>query len=339
MTGRQEYRDILYLIDFGLSKKYKDEKTGVHVKFTNNHRLNGTARYASIHALEGFELSRRDDLESLCYSLVYFLKGNLPWSKIRMKNKIEKYKMILNNKKKISDELLIGDINNIEFVKFLKYCRNLKFEENPDYDYLRGLMISSINKNNKLSFDTSLKKDLFEFSLKDLSHNKINKNKNKRTSSAKKVKINLVNKQLLYPNLYKRNEKIEYDDSKVLNETKSATLAYIENKVRNYSNYKKNDMKEFQRLFELTKKSNENNNNNIIKEINIKTINKTKTNFIKDNTSTTSSSNYDNKKYSLTKLDLIKKGLGIEPRKPQIIKEDDEIREEEENKDDKCIII
>ena len=61
MTGRNEYRNVLYLIDFGLSKKYIDSKTGNHVKFTNNHRLNGTARYASIHALEGFELSRRDD--------------------------------------------------------------------------------------------------------------------------------------------------------------------------------------------------------------------------------------------------------------------------------------
>ena len=338
MTGRKEYKEVLYLIDFGLSKKYKDEKTGVHVKFTNNHRLNGTARYASIHALEGFELSRRDDLESLCYVLVYFLKGTLPWNKIRVRSKIEKYKIILNNKKQISDELLVGDLNNIEFIKFIKYCRNLKFEENPDYDYLRGLMITSINKNNKLSFDNSLKKDLYEYSIKDFS-SQSKTNKNKRTYSAKKVKINLISNKYLYPYYYKKNEKMNEYNNKLINETKSGILAYIGQKVRNYSNYKKKDVKEFQRLFELKKKSNENknNNNNNLKEVNIKVINKTKTNFIKDNVSTTSSSNYDNKKYSLTKLDLIKKGLGIEPKKPQIVKEDELL--DDDNKDDKCIII
>ena len=333
MTGRNEYRNVLYLIDFGLSKKYIDSKTGNHVKFTNNHRLNGTARYASIHALEGFELSRRDDLESLCYVLVYFLKGSLPWSKIKNKNKIEKYKMILNNKKKISDEMLIGDSNNIEFIKFLKYCRNLKFEEKPDYDYLRGLMITSINKHNKIYINNKLNKDIFEIPLSDFHQKKTERNI--RTYSAKKVKINLINKQILN----KRNEYDNcYDIDKKINETKSGTLAYIEKKVRNYSNYKKNDMIKFQKLFDNKKKYNTRNNNLDIKEINIRVINKTKTHFNKDITSTTSSSNHDNKKYSLTKLDLIKKAFGINTKKSQTVKEE-EIIEEEDSNDDKCVII
>ena len=75
MSGKKEYKDVLYLIDFGLSKKYRDPKTMEHVKFINNRRLNGTARYASIHALEGYETSRRDNLEELLYVLIYFLNG------------------------------------------------------------------------------------------------------------------------------------------------------------------------------------------------------------------------------------------------------------------------
>ena len=114
MNGRKEYKDVLYLIDFGLCKKYKDPKTGQHVKYKNNRKLNGTARYASIHALEGYELSRRDDLEELCYVLIYFLNGHLPWGKIKNRNKQERYSLILNMKKKMSAEILVGDKSNID---------------------------------------------------------------------------------------------------------------------------------------------------------------------------------------------------------------------------------
>ena len=360
MMGRNEFNDVLYLIDFGLSKKYIDPKTGKHVKFKNNHRLNGTARFASIHALEGYELSRRDDLESLCYVLVYLLKGNLPWTRIKNKNKYEKYKVILNMKKKMSEDILIGDKNNSEFIDFLKYCRNLKFEEAPDYNYLRGLMTKCISKNNKINDIMGSKNDIFEHSLIiDTSLNKIYKNK-KRTCSVKRVKINLVSNKLLNAN--KRNE-ITDIDNKIINETKSGTLAYIGKKVRNYSCYKKSDLKFYQKLYESKKKQTSFNDSsddddvnvaNNLKFISIKyinnfstnncndanqNINKKKTTF-KDNASTASSSN-ENKKYSLTKLDLIKKGLGIEPKKTQMIKTNEENAEkiDEENKEDGCIIL
>ena len=360
MMGRKEFQDVIYLIDFGLSKKYIDPKTGEHVKFKNNHRLNGTARFASVHALEGYELSRRDDLESLCYVLVYLLKGNLPWTRIKNKNKYEKYKIILNMKKKMSDDILIGDKNNSEFIEFLKYCRNLKFEESPDYNYLRGLMIKCISKNNRImeNMGDSPKNDIFEHSYVDITGIKLNKNK-KRTFSAKRVKINLVSNKLLNAN--KRNEITEFDNKKI-NETKSGTLAYIGKKVRNYSCYKKSDFKFYQKLYEEKKRkqtlcndSSDDDANvaNNIKFINIKCINnistinfndvnqiinKKKTTF-KDNASTASSSN-ENKKYSLTKLDLIKKGLGIEPKKTHMMKTEENFeKNDEENKDDGCIIL
>ena len=364
MTGRNEFNDVLYLIDFGLSKKYIDPKTGEHVKFKNNHRLNGTARFASVHALEGYELSRRDDLESLCYVLVYLLKGNLPWTRIKNKNKYEKYKIILNMKKKMSDDILIGDKNNSEFIEFLKYCRNLKFEESPDYNYLRGLMIKCISKNNRImeNMGDSPKNDIFEHSYVDITGIKLNKNK-KRTFSAKRVKINLVSNKLLNAN--KRNEITDFDNKKI-NETKSGTLAYIGKKVRNYSCCKKSDFKFYQKLYDSKKKltsfkdsSDEDDDDDVnvannIKFISIKCINNISTNnfndtnqiinkkktTFKDNASTASSSN-ENKKYSLTKLDLIKKGLGIEPKKTQMIKTNEENAEkiDEENKEDGCIIL
>ena len=366
MTGRKEFKDVLYLIDFGLSKKYIDPKTGEHIKYKDNHRLNGTARFASIHALEGYELSRRDDLESLCYVLVYLLKGSLPWARIKNKNKYEKYKIILNMKKKMSEDILIGDKNNQEFIDFMKYCRELKFEETPDYNYLRGLMLKCISKNSKITdnLNSSTKSVLSEKSLASLTQNKINRNK--RICSVKRVKINLVSNKLLNAN--KRNQITDYDN-KIINETKSGTLAYIGKKVRNYSCCKKSDFKNYQRLYDNNhKKQNSYDNSDIsdeivpnnIKFLSVKYKNNTKTNIknindennndtnqvinkkkttFKDNASTASSSN-ENKKYSMTKLDLIKKGLGIEPKKTQMKKEEEDLDKiEEDIKDDGCIIL
>ena len=361
MTGKKEYKDVLYLIDFGLSKRFIDSKSGEHVKYKNNHRLNGTARFASVHALEGYELSRRDDLESLCYVLIYLLKGSLPWTRIKNKNKYEKYKIILTMKRKMSEDILVGDNNNPEFIDFVKYCRGLKFEEEPDYNYLRGLMIKSIGKSDKINkLGNYSKNDIFEYSFGNLSQNRTNRHK--RTCSMKKVRINLVSNKILFEN--RRNEITDFDNKKI-NETKSGTLAYIGKKVRNYSYYKKNDIKEFPRLLELKKKQidmnvsdnssekevnninfinvkyfkdKQNKNNDYI--TNIKTIDKKKTTY-KDNSSTASSSN-ENKKYSLTKLDLIKKGLGIEPKKTQMIKEvniNDDDNNKADAKDDGCIIL
>ena len=370
MTGRKEYKDVLYLIDYGLSKRYLDSKTGEHVKYKNNHRLNGTARFASVHALEGYELSRRDDLESICYVLIYLLKGSLPWSRIKNKNKYEKYKIILTMKRKMSEDILIGDNNNQEFIEFVKYCRGLKFEEEPDYNYLRGLMIKSIEKNNKIKDNLGkyIKNDIFENSFCNISQNKIDRNK--RTCSMKKIRNNLVVSNKLL-NANKRNEITDFDNKKI-NETKSGTLAYIGKKVRNYSSYKKNDIKETLRLLELKKKKielNDSNNSseieaNNIKFVNVKYIKNNKNNknnlktnnlsnisttfnkginkkatVVKDNTSTAASSN-ENKKYSLTRLDLIKKSLGIEPKKAQLIKLEKNLeKNEEESNNDRCVIL
>mmetsp|Transcript_8701 Transcript_8701/g.8228 ORF Transcript_8701/g.8228 Transcript_8701/m.8228 type:complete len:161 (-) Transcript_8701:647-1129(-) len=99
-------RHTLHLIDFGLGKMYRNIKTGEHVEMTTERSLIGTARYASINSHMGYEQSRRDDMCSIGYCLIYFLKGTLPWAGIKAKTKKEKYDLIKDKKLAISVEEL-----------------------------------------------------------------------------------------------------------------------------------------------------------------------------------------------------------------------------------------
>lgn len=103
-----------------------------------NREITGTTRYASVNAHKGMETSRRDDLESIGYVLVYFCKGSLPWQGLQARNDQERYKLITEKKMSISVERLCHELPN-EFREYLNYCKGLKFEEEPDYDFLRGL--------------------------------------------------------------------------------------------------------------------------------------------------------------------------------------------------------
>jgi casein kinase 1/casein kinase 1 epsilon len=135
-TGKKQNK--VYIIDFGLAKRYigKDNK---HIPYRENKNLTGTARYASINTHLGIEQGRRDDLESLCYVLLYFLRGSLPWQNLRANNKKEKYERIMEKKLSTPIDYLCKGLP-AEFVTYLTYCRNLRFEDKPDYVYLRNLL-------------------------------------------------------------------------------------------------------------------------------------------------------------------------------------------------------
>merc|ERR1712107_261450 len=120
----------IYLIDFGMSKRYYDNR---HAAMRQKLSLTGTARYASINAHSGLEQSRRDDLEAVGYMLLYFLRGSLPWSGLEAKTKQEKYRKIQERKQATPlDELCRGFQD--AFSNYLAYSKGLSFAERPDYN-------------------------------------------------------------------------------------------------------------------------------------------------------------------------------------------------------------
>jgi serine/threonine protein kinase len=145
--GKGKKSHIVFVLDFGLSKKYWSSTHKCHIPFTRGKRLTGTARYASINALSGCEQSRRDDLESIAYILLYFLRGSLPWQGLRVNNKDDRYRKICEKKKNTSSKDLCEGFP-LEFETFVSYVRNLEFTEVPDYDYLRELLYSVLKKEN-----------------------------------------------------------------------------------------------------------------------------------------------------------------------------------------------
>ena len=144
VVGLNEKRKYIYILDFGLSKKYRSSKTLKHYPIIKNKNLTGTARYASINALNGMTQSRRDDLEAVGYVLMYFLRGRLPWQGIPVKNKEERYRKIMEKKIATPAEELCKGFPK-QFTDYINYTRNLAYEQEPNYDYLKNLFITTLN--------------------------------------------------------------------------------------------------------------------------------------------------------------------------------------------------
>ncbi|GBP97276.1 Casein kinase I isoform alpha [Eumeta japonica] len=138
LMGIGRHCNKLFLIDFGLAKKYRDPQTRLHILYREDKNLTGTARYASINAHLGIEQSRRDDMESLGYVMMYFNRGVLPWQGMKANNKTQKYEKISEKKMSTPIEVLCKGFP-AEFSMYLNYCRSLRFDEQPDYMYLRQL--------------------------------------------------------------------------------------------------------------------------------------------------------------------------------------------------------
>ena len=145
----------LYCIDFGLAKKYV-KKNGEHIEMNENKKFCGTVRYASIAAHNNTDQSRKDDLESIGYILIYLYKAKLPWQNIKHKDKKERYKLVGECKMNICEEELCSNMPK-EFIVYMKYVKTLDFNEKPRYNALinmfKKLYESRNYKNDKMEWE------------------------------------------------------------------------------------------------------------------------------------------------------------------------------------------
>lgn len=175
LIGQNENIETIYLIDFGLSKNFNDDKNK-HIEFSKDSGFIGTPRYASINSHLGYEQSRRDDLETLAYMMVYFLKGKLPWMNLNYQKMIGetkeinpevRNKLIMKYKMSISSDALFKELP-IVFHEYFKYTKTLEFKQEPDYDMLIE-KFEKFLKDKKASYkydwDVKLSKSLREESL------------------------------------------------------------------------------------------------------------------------------------------------------------------------------
>ena len=151
LMGKNLESKKLYIIDFGLSKKYIDKNTGKHIIYKEGKGLTGTARYVSYNTHLGIEQSRRDDIEGIAYNLIFFALGKLPWQGVKTKNKKEKHKKIMELKYEYNPDKLCEGLPE-EFPTLLKYARKLDFEEKPDYKNIK-IMFKQLILSNKQQID------------------------------------------------------------------------------------------------------------------------------------------------------------------------------------------
>ena len=231
-------KGIIYIIDFGLAKQYKSRKTGKHVKFVINKKWSGTSRFASANTLRGVEPSRRDDLESFCYLLLYLMKGSLPWDHINEESEINEILIIYKMKQYMTPEMLFRDLP-LQMAKFYKYCKSLEFEQKPNYKYLRSLLISilkNIGEQNDLHFcwiiNTTLNKCKSGF-INNKSKEKDNKKEIIKTMNNSKSNQNKINNRKNIINLEYSTGKINKKE-KLKNEIKNNILGHCNIIKRKY---------------------------------------------------------------------------------------------------------
>jgi serine/threonine protein kinase len=127
----------LFLIDLGLASRWKEGGlSGQHVEYDQKPDIfRGTIRYASVHAHLGRTGSRRDDLESLAYTLIFLLRGRLPWQGYQGENK----SFLVCKKKMATSPDLLCCFCPPPFKLFLETVTNMRFDEEPNYSKLISL--------------------------------------------------------------------------------------------------------------------------------------------------------------------------------------------------------
>ena len=231
------YKDpsLIYIIDFGLSKKYKSSRTGKHIIFSKRKYFQGNIKFSSVNNMRGIVSTRRDDLESIGYMLIYLYESKLPWEKIEAINKLEIVEKIFYIKKQISMNTLCKNLPK-EMTEFMVYIKSLKFNEKPNYNYLKNLleiMLKKINNVNDLKFSW----------IKEDSNRRITpiKNMKKRKSSPYIRILNDLNKYKSERNVNKTNNLLnnlnifsEQKEKKTLSNNASKTINICINNNNNF---------------------------------------------------------------------------------------------------------
>ena len=150
VPGSGSASQTLYLIDFGKGKKFMDS-SGKHIEPKSNKMPVGNLRYSSIFSDAGEELGRRDDLESVMFVLVHFLRGKLPWMGIRAKTVADKFKQVKALKASTDYNILCEGLIP-EFIDLFRYIRQLKFDQDPDYASIKSIVKRMVTSN-KITMD------------------------------------------------------------------------------------------------------------------------------------------------------------------------------------------
>lgn len=216
-VGGGERSKYIYLLDFGLSAQYRDINTKKHFPFNEGNKLIGNARYSSINSLKGGTQSPRDDLESLGYLLIYLLLGKLPWQGYVSHSKEDKYYKIKQIKEKTTPEQLCQGLPNL-LANYINYTRSLKYEDEPNYNYLKKLFLSMLDyKGLKFDFfydwnkgqQTDKYREQYKVKNYDLFYYK--KNKNIIPSISKEIK-DLINERKSLKEIFGNNKCVSIKD-------------------------------------------------------------------------------------------------------------------------------
>ena len=220
--------NVIYIIDYGLCKKYRSSKTGRHIQPRYIKKFIGTLKYASSNVLKGKESSRRDDLISLGFALIHLYKRNLPWNSMFQNLDRVDYLNILHSKETFDDGKLFHHLPE-EMVDFLKYVNNLGFEQDPNYSFMKGCFQKILTRMNfhktciNFSWITSKNIKLVP---------KINLDKNENS-------INRILKSLEK----NKSKKSTFDTDNNINNPKEIENTSDENEINNNEKEKNNDFR------------------------------------------------------------------------------------------------
>ena len=223
--------NVIYIVDFGLCKKYRSSKTGKHILPRTTKKLYGTLKYCSVNVLKGKEQSRRDDLISLAYVLIFLNKRNLPWtSDYESLNERTYFELVMTKLSNAGGDLF----KNIpeELADYVKYCEKLKFEEDPNYNYMKGFFLKILNRSN-------LNINKINFSWIDPNDKSIKTLPRVRSSSRNRILKNLENRRLIRNKINSLEQINKYKNNSAKNKDiikNKSTLNHFGNLSNNFNN-------------------------------------------------------------------------------------------------------